>query len=481
MLYSVNELLENASSTLFIQKGNEFFNKRYKVTALPYAMDENTIFIPIIIEINGKVEDYYLNLENQLKKGIRGFFFDEIRLADEKYRKILFDLLERYKDQIEFVIMTKDTLCTHRELARYTRVKRLPEKTKIIGITGTVGKTTTTEMIYNILKHTKYIFHKDPERNIRFRVCQKLLDVPEDEEFDYLIIEISGASKGYLKFLAELLRVEIAVITKVTIENTGVFGTLEGVGKNKCSLMSCIPNKEGCFAVLDDTELVRKCAEEYDCEKIFVREDGYTLISKDANGSTFIYDGDEYRTTAIGEHFIGNCIKAITLAKRLGIDVPTIQKGLAEKTMLGDRWMIGELNENRTIITDCANNPIDSTMVILKLFLELYGHKKNKRIVISEIRNLGTYARDVYMDLAKHLVNLDIQEAICIHENIECLARYLEENSNIKVTRFSEVPVITKNCELVKYLKGTPMEDEAILVKCSFGLGYEYVAGFLKE
>lgn len=481
MHFKIKEILTNTSSAILFQSGIDVLDKEFKITFAESRIDEDTIFMPVKVKVNTNHVDGFLKIEECIQKGCQVFFFDEIRFGDEKYRNLLLDLINKHKEKIKLVILTKDTAEAHRELARYTRAKRIPNTTKVIAVTGTVGKTTTVEMTYNAIKGGKSIYHRDAQNNIRLWVCQKILDVPDSPDYEYMIFEISGAVQGYLKFFAELLKVDIAIISRVGVENTGIYGSLEEVAKNKLSLLSCVNSNSGGFAIIDDTELLREYSKEYDCEKVFVKSDAHKLVSKGEKGSVFVHDSVEYRTTAIGEHLIANAIKAITVAQKLGVDIPAIQKGLEENMMIGHRWMVEEIDENRTVITDCANNPLDSTLCIIQTFMDLFGHKRNKRIIISNIINLGTYEEDAYKKIAEFLGTLDIQEVICINEKIESIAKYLENNTNIKATRMKETPKITCDCDLVKYLKSTKMEDEAILIKCSFDFGYERTAGFLKE
>lgn len=497
--YSVEEILLNTSSYIFVQNNDECLNKKYKVDYIwdvgkykyfhnweREPVDQDTVFIPRLTYINSVLSDSYKQIEKLLvQNGCRAFILSEEDFLDKERSEMLLGLFKKHRDKIDLCIMTRfSTMGALYELARYTRAKRIPKKTKVIGVTGSVGKTTTTEMLTNVLNQETRAYRGIPEANIRSITCQKMLDVPEDVEYDYFVIEISGACRGYLSFLSELLMVDMAIITKVSLESTTVFGTLDRIAHEKCTLLKCIPSDS--FAILNDCNVLREAAKNYDLEKIFLSDkgDNYTLIDKGAWGSKFVYKDVEYELSAVGEHHISNAIKVIEMAKRLGISTPSIQKGLKMYATIGNRWFEDIFDENLTIVSDVANNSTDSTLNNLKTFAQVYKDKKVRRAAVTHVRTITNYASEIYPEMAREIAKLDYQEIVFFDDKsfffADCVERY--SNGRIKCTKIpGEQTQLRRHDKLVKYLASSISEDEALLIKTDADMGHENLSKFVQE
>jgi len=463
MQYSIEEILINTSGVIYYQ--SERFDKSEQY--MPCAVSElcpaqNCIFIPLYIHINSILTDSFWSLERMINLGIRCIMFDRVRFREQKYKNLLDNIIQKYKDKLDLVIMVPDTLHAIFDLANYTRTMKLPKSTKIVAVTGSIGKTSTTEMVYAILK-TKYKTYRGvPTVNIRLRIAHKFLEAPPNVE--YLLFECSGQQRGYLKWYSELLVPDGAIVTKIANENLGEYLTLKNLAQNKASLLSAMG--ENSTAVLNGDPLLRKAAEDYICKKIFVDDKSYELLKTDKDGSEFIYKGEKYFIPVVGIHQIDNAVKAIELTQNLGFTADEIRTGLSQFQAVGDRWVVDKFQSGAVLITDCPNNPsYDTLMSAISTFMDLYKGTKYKRLIISRIKLLGEYEAETYMRLAKYISTLDIQELVCVGEEITSIRDYVSENSNIKVVYFEKPKVIDKNDEFVKYLINTLNFEQATLLK----------------
>ncbi len=468
MRYSLKEILQNTSSYIFYKKSDDIFEKEYETTLiLPQVSEKaqnnsNVIFIPFKIPINDNVADAFYSIKKAISNGARGFFFDEIRFREEKYQNLLFEIIDQYKDKIDFIIMTPDTLQAIFELARDTIKNKFIKDVKVITVTGSVGKTSTTEMIYAILKEKYKVYRGEAMVNLRFRINHKILEA--DNDVDFLLFECSGANRGYPKIFSELLTPDCAVITKVGTENLGVFKSLDGIAEQKCGLLTCLHEEN--TAVLNDSPEIRKASKKYNCKKVYTKEGDYQLIKSDANGSKFIYKKKEYEVPVVGVHQINNAMKAIEAAKSFNIPYAVIKSGLKKFKSVGDRWITDNFN-GTSFVSDCPNNPSYETMLsCINTFMNLYKDVENKRIAISGIRSLGEHEKKVHTDLAEFIAKQPVKEVICLEPEAKIVYEYLKENApNIKTKYFEKPNSLGKDEPFVKYIIETLTDNQAFLMK----------------
>ncbi len=468
MRYSLEEILQNTSSYVFYKNSDDIFEKEYEPTILLEQVTlksknkANPIFLPFKIPINDNISDAFYSIKKAISNGARGFFFDEIRLKEEKYFNLLFEIIEQYKDKIDFIIMTPDTLQAIFELARYTLKNKFIKDVKVITVTGSVGKTSTTEMIYAILKEKYKVYRGEAMVNLRFRTNHKIIEA--DNDVDFLLFECSGANRGYPRIFSELLTPDAAVVTKVGTENLGIFKSLDGIAEQKCELLTCLHTNN--TAVLNDSPEIRRASAKYNCKKVYTKEGDYKLIKSDKNGSTFIYKKNEYEIPVVGTHQINNAMKAIEVAKSFGMTYNDIKNGLAKFQSVGSRWNIDNFN-GTTFVSDCPNNPSYETMIsCISTFVNLYKDIENKRIAISGIRSLGNHEKKVHTDLAEFIAKQPLKEVICLEPEAKVVYEYLKEHApDIQVKYYDKPKSLGKDEPFVKYIIDTLGENQAFLMK----------------
>jgi len=487
MFYSLDEITSVCDGYFFYKAGDDIFSKEYKLSYVAESMNEHSIFIPLKMFVNGDNRDTYCYIERAMQFGAAGFLFGEGLFKSEEHRKILFDIIEKYKDKLKFIIIVKH--CTRdalEKLAIYTRNSKISPKTKIIAITGTMGKTSTTEMVNSILSQSHSCYRGRRVVNVRYIINHKFLEV--DKDYDYIVVECSGAVKGYLQYFSELLRPDGAIITKIAIENITVYSSLIDIAKNKASIMHAM--SEDAVAVIDDDFYLKEPSSWYKPRKIFTSGDNYELISMEKKGSRFKYKGVEYSLPVVGTHQIENAIKAIELTTALGIKSEDIVKGLSEFEQSVFRWEVDSFKPLKgkgdvDFITDCPNPPnYDNIMSNIKIFFDLYKDAPYKRIALSKIENLAHYEYEIYDKIAKHLIERKFDEVVFVGEGCDQMINYLKTHSDIKITCFDHIKRLDKNEPLIKYLIDTLDRPQAFLFKVRMhinGCAYGFVHNVIKE
>lgn len=461
MKFSISEILENTSGYVFYQSPSFDTSKEYYLCAVNGMLKEfeNTILVPINIVINGAPVDTFVTLEKYINSGIRAFVFDETHFYKDD--KIL-DLIAQNKDNIDLIIMVPDTLQAIFDMAHYTRVHKISANTKYIAVTGSIGKTTTTEMLYGILNQNNTVYRGEPGANIKLRVAHKFLEVEPD--VDYFLFECSGQGRGYLKFFSELLMPDLAVVTKIANENLGEYLTLKNLAKEKITLLSAM--SEDSVAIVNGDCLLQDAAEDYICKKIFIKDGSYELLKSDKDGSEFIYKDEKYFIPVTGIHQIDNAVKVIEAALNLGFSAESIRAGLLMYQAIGNRWVVDEFPNGAVLITDCPNNPSYDTLIAnIKSFMKLYKDAPYKRLVITRIKALGVYEQQTYLKIAKYIVSLQIDELVCIGSEIMSIYEYVKDHSSIKTLFFDKPEKIDEKDKFISYLMSTMNFEQATLLK----------------
>lgn len=482
MLYSLDEIIANGEAYFFYKK-EDVKNKEYKISLVYDKLDKDTIYIPVKVICSFKLsDDFVLYLENAIKnKKIRGFVFDEIRYSDEQYRNLLFKIIEKYKDDIDFILMTDDTEKMAERLCYYTRVAKFSDKMRLLAVTGSVGKTTTTEMLCSVLKQKYKIYRGAATVNMKIKILNKFFEA--DSDTDFLVLETAMQRKGYLKFYSELYNADGIIITNATTENIKDFGSTDNIAKEKSTLSSYLNEKA--VVVAENNPSFEYHLRKTKAKKILLDKNGYELISADKNGSKFNYKNFEYEIPVVGLHQITNAIKAIELLLQLGFEPSFIKSGLQELEAVGDRWVVDKYEGGIEFITDCPNNPSVETMLAnIETFLNLYKDEKIKRVAISRIKFLGDLEEKFYLKIAKFLAKSDLNEVIVLDIEAKSIYEYLKNNSDIKTTFFEKPESLTKDTPFVKYLIDTLNEKQAFLLKAQrddYGIKFGQVKEILRK
>ncbi|WP_405290078.1 Mur ligase family protein [Methanobrevibacter sp.] len=264
-------------------------------------------------------------------------------------------------------------VCDKIELANayalsHTIDKFSPNSTNVI-ITGTNGKSTTSHLIYHILKNAGYHVLTNTDSESEFNtlidpMVSKLIsdEVIENGEPDYLVIEVSEV-QGWLGNLMEnhaalmsaAVNPKVGVITNIAMDHIGLVNSIDDVFRE----ISTVPDAigDGVCVVNFDDDLVMK---------LNVRNPFYTSMSElndenavYYNGLGIVYDNQTILTNDelpfTGHHFIQNILSAVGAAISLGLDIHVIEDGVKSYKALNRRF--AKLNDEPLIYDDFAHNP----------------------------------------------------------------------------------------------------------------------------
>ncbi|UCD18879.1 MAG: UDP-N-acetylmuramoyl-tripeptide--D-alanyl-D-alanine ligase [candidate division WOR-3 bacterium] len=337
-------------------------------------------------------------------------------------------------------IFVSDSLFALGELARRYRDD---VKARTIGITGTNGKTTVKNMVAAILSMTGRVLPTKYNYNSLIGLPLTILRSQGDE--DYLVLEMGTSAPGEIKRLCDIARPDIGLITNVGPGHLEGLQSIEGVMKEKISLVEALP-ENGLSLVGDGAgELGRSGVERFSSEML----EEITLTER---GSYFSYDGNPYSTRLLGMGNAYNCLAAIRLTAMLGIPYHVQRRVLAQ--LAPEPGRMEPLHWGRLFI---VNDTYNANPVSMRAAIDFTRHTKRRKIyVLGDMLELGDKAMELHEEIGKYARDsADLLITFGVH------AEYYDGEH------------FTDGNRLLRYLKNNIAGDEVVLFKASRALHFE--------
>lgn len=403
-MLSVREIL-NATNGILLNGDLEKEISNYKIDSR--EINDGDFYVPIIGE---KVDGHKFILDT-IKKGCIGFFTSE-DVELENIKSINTKVI---------VIKVEDTLKALQAIGKYSRNKKID--IEVVGITGSVGKTSTREMIASVLGQQKELLVT--QKNMNGHIGLPLMTLLMEKQ-DLAILEAGIDFVGEMDILNSLLMPDVAVVTNIGTSHIGKFGSQEVIYQEKVKISDTLKGKKILLLNKDD-----KFLKEYkndnlniiyysieDARDINICEDYITF-------TTNIYNKKEkVKINAIGNHNILNAIVAIRIGEIYNLPTEKIILGVESYKNFSRRMEKIDIN-GITIIDDTYNASPSSTKSGLETVNNL---KSNRKIaVLADILELGDYSKDLHIELGKVFKNLNYDILVVFGENMKYLSKVAKE------------------------------------------------------
>ncbi len=258
----------------------------------------------------------------------------------------------------------------------------------VIGITGSYGKTSTKNVLYDIL-NIKYNVYKTPANyNTPFGLMitiNNFLDIYND----YFIAEMGACKRGDIKELCNLVHPKYGVLTRVGLAHLETFGSEENIQKTKFELIESLPS-DGIGILNGDDEKQLNYKIENDCQIKWIGIDNHKVdcyaydLELSHKGTKFKvkFKGDKeeysFETKLLGRNNIYNILAGITLGKELGISIKDLQKSVKRVMPVEHRLSMTKYYDINIIDDAYNSNPMGC-----KMALEVLKMMPGKRIVVT--------------------------------------------------------------------------------------------------
>lgn len=358
------------------------------------------------------------------------------------------------------IIYVEDTIICLKNLARYI-ISNF--NGKIVGITGSVGKTSTKDMLYSVVK-TKY---KTLATNGSFNNDIGLpLTILRYTDEEVMILEMGMNGMGEIKELTSVASPDIAIITNIGTAHIGLLGSRENILKAKLEIKEG-SKKDAKLIINNDNDMLHKYYLDNINDKsiITVGIDNDSLYkAEDVNiysdYSTFVVNNDKFRVNVGTKVFVYNALIAYALGHILGISDDLIEEGIENFTLSKKRLDIKTNKKGVVIIDDTYNANFDS----MKAGLEVLGKRSEQRkiAVLGDMRELGEYSIQLHRDLADEVIKNNIDILVCVGHEMKYLEDEMKKkNSDVKVYSFD------KNTDTHEFLDNLLKKGDVVLFKSS--------------
>ena len=419
---------------------------------------DGSLFVPII----GEKVDAHKFIAQVLDNGAAGVFMSHGDVVDS--RKVH--------------IQVKDTVKALGDLAAHYRQKfQMP----IVGITGSVGKTSTKEMISAALETGFHIMKTAGNQNSQIGVPLTLFRMEKGQEL--AVVEMGISEFGEMENLVRFVRPDVAVVTNIGEAHIAQFGKKENTLKEKLKIAVSFTEKQRIFLNGDDP-LLRRSAEKMKCPvTLFGTSEGCDYraenmhIQDGKNCFTLVYpEGQEdVVIQQLGLHNVQNALVAIAVAGYFGIEPSIAKKGLMDYAGIPMRQQINHLAHGIKVIDDTYNASPASVKSGVDVLMQL-DNPGRKIAVLGDILELGDVSWQCHYDTGAEIAEKNLQIIVTVGQEMKALAKaVIDSGAGIAVCSFDA------NKEAIQWLLENVSEGDAILVKGSRGMHEEEVVKALRE
>jgi len=339
----------------------------------------------------------------------------------------------------------------------------------VIAVTGSVGKTTTKELISKILEKKYNVLKNIGNQNNHIGLPLTLLKL--NKEIDILVTELGMNHKGEIHKLSNLVNPDIGVITNIGTSHIGNLGSKKDIYEAKLEIVDGMNN--GYLIVNGDDSFLKKRIKKDNINYIRVGKKKYndlycTNIKTTFEGTTFnlLYQKKKYKVffKVPGIHLINNVLLAIKTCLIYGMEMDEIIDALNDFTMLDGRMKISTYN-NITIINDAYNASFES----IKGSIDLLNTKKTPKLVIlGDVLELGEHSKKIHQKIGK-LLNKKNMKVLLVGKEMEILKdKYLHFKDNDSLWKYIE-----ENNVIISNM--------TILVKASHSMHLEEIVKKIEE
>ena len=342
----------------------------------------------------------------------------------------------------------------------------------MIGVTGSVGKTTTKEMVAAVMASSFRIIKTEGNQNNEIGAPKTLMSITPETEV--AVVEMGMSAPNEIKDLCYAAKPMMGIITNIGVSHIEHLGSRENILKAKLELADALP--DGATLLLcDDNDLLQTV----DIPRLHVVRYGLnspraeikaTIVSATPLSTNFMLhaEGQSWRATipGTGEHLVLNALAVFGAGRAMGIPAETAIEALKNYTPSGQRQKVVE-HEGITMVEDCYNASPDSMRAAIKT-LGRFPCDGRRIFVAADMLELGDIAEESHREIG----------ALCAQEGIDLLltwgplAQYATraaKAAGMEAHHFEEKEALTK------YLTATAHRGDVIWCKASHGMALEEV------
>ena len=421
------------------------------------------------IGFKGERFDGNLMYEDALKNGAK------VCILQESSVKETIDLEKIEKEyKSGTIILVENTTKALQQIATY---KRSLYDIPVVGITGSVGKTSTKDIIASVMAKKYDVLKTQGNYNNQIGMPFTVLGL---KNHNAMVIEMGMNQEGEISNLTKIAKPTVAVITNVGTAHIGNLGSRENILKAKLEILEGL-REDGTLVINNDNDMLHEWYKSEESKKFNVITFGienksdimpYDIVLSE-NGSAYKIDidGETYNVnvTVGGNHFVLNSLCAIAIGRLFNINMLDILNGIANFELTKRRMQVEKNKNGITVINDCYNANYDSMKAAIEYLGKINAGKKIA--VLGDMLELGEFSKMLHEKVGEEVAKNNIDVLITVGELSKNIASKAQEKGVNKENIF----VCGENSEAVKIINDIAKQGDAILLKASNGLNFQEI------
>jgi UDP-N-acetylmuramoyl-tripeptide--D-alanyl-D-alanine ligase len=361
------------------------------------------------------------------------------------------------------------------------------EALKVVAVTGSVGKTTTKDLLGQLL--TPEAGGSDaiivPKGSFNNEIGLPLTVLRVTAATRYLVLEMGADRVGNIAYLTRIAPPDVGVVLAVGVAHVGHFGSVEAIAKTKAEMVTGVVDGGSVVLNADDLRVAAMASQV--ASGTTVQTFG-TIPSADVRAEDISVDGagrasftlrvaragqaGEQRADValqlVGPHHVSNALAAATVALRLGVPVADVAKRLSSATALSPhRMAVTERPDGVTVIDDAYNANPDSMKAALRALAVMSGRTRRSVAVLGAMLELGDGSRAAHDEIGRLVVRLNIKQLIVVGDE----AYHIHEGAMQEGSWGSE-SIFVPDLDAARAMLDESLEPgDVVLVKSSLGAG----------
>ena len=438
-----------------------------------YSKDTRTI----------KKGDTYIGIKGEKFDG-SSFWKDALNNGAETViiNNIKLNEIEEYKKQNKNIIQVEDTIQAIGEMASLKmRILKNTYNLKVVGVTGSVGKTSTKDIIANVLSEKYKVLKTEGNNNNHIGLPFTILRL-QDEEI--AVIEMGMNHLGEISYLTKIAKPDIAVITNIGTSHIGNLGSRENILKAKLEILEGMEKKK--IVINNDNDLLNKWylknkgdieihtfgiknESEFKAKNIKLEENSSEFTCENKNEKINI------EVPVGGEHFILNALCGLTVGKLLNLNNEEIKNGIKGFKLTAKRMEINHLKNNITIVNDSYNASYESMKASISNLKNMHGTRKIA--VLGDMFELGDFSEKLHREVGTEIYKSKIDKLYLVGN----YAKFIGDEAKKEGYKKENILYFENKEDLLKDLKSNLQNGDVVLIKASNGMKLFEVAEILEK
>jgi len=367
-------------------------------------------------------------------------------------------------------------------LVRLRDVASLPggSDLRVIGVTGSVGKTTTKDVLAQLCGSAGPTIA--PVRSFNNEIGLPLTVLRADEQTRFLVLEMGASGPGHLTYLTDIAPPDVAVVLVVGQAHLGGFGGgIDAVARAKAEIVAgLVP--DGTAVLNGDDPRVRAMAAQAPGPVVLfgaapdaeVRVEDVRLDALGRASFRLVHVVGDQRHSRdvtlrlVGEHHVHNALAAAAAALAVGLDLDDVASGLSQADALSPHRMhVVDRADGVTVVDDSYNANPDSMRAALKALAVIAGRERRSVAVLGEMLELGDEHRAAHDAIGRLVVRLNIDLTVVVGQG----ARAIRDGANHEGSWGDEVVLADDVEAAAAFLADELRAGDVVLVKSSYGAG----------